>query len=938
MKRFAVCFFLSVLFCLSIFAEEVFLPNLHIFTLDNNFMLFINEEKNSAMPHVQYVCRAGYSHQGMSDAGFFELYSKLFLCSADKSFTQKIPVASSISSDIVSYSCDITPDKLGQCIRQFYQCAASASFADADIDRQYREMKKQISDYQKSAAGFLNSAIESRMFPEEPWKQNFGINLNTFSSYNLEQVKTILDGIRFAYYTPDNSILIITGNVDAQKIAGLVADYFGTWKGTFSGNVQKKSTLSSRPQKKFVLSSAVFSKDITQIAVQYTGFSQSEAESASRIFNVSDSPFKNLITQEKALGVRGASYLSAAASNESMSARLILQGMMEEPYAFRNESDVVTPEQIKEANPAVQSEGFVKKTKEALAFSKKQFDSAKEKVAASLIMGTSGGGKLAGEIAGFWAERPSVTADVFYAAFLEHYNGIKGMSLADFEKKAAQETPFVFVMVNDSIYNEYEDAFKNFGYELITQQNAAWYSLPEYTRSEKKETDESPSKESAFDAGVYANFFIENIRTISSSSLANGIPLVVKSNPGSKTVVTSISIAGGEAESSEENLYVRTLLIKAFANCIQSQMTSLRDGGYLAGDVRINAWTTEVVSYITMECLATELQTALTALVNAVVYGEVTPLLADALINEQNYQIRLRTASLSYQLKCTAMQYMFKDSIYERLYDISKMAELNPTDYQAINLSYTQLLDASLYSLVICGDVSLQDAKNAAEKTLGILQVQQKRSEMAVPLPEFKTAVLNADVKHTYMSDKDAEKAPASSPLLIPTKKFYDPMQFYFMAPEYGTQREIFNALLLELEKLTEEDLGDGYECRTEKATSIVNVGMIEAQKLLHRKSFVKSFAAARKKLCAALKNENTSAETIEQIRDLWNRSTMLQTQTNDGIARLIQNGVIDKNANLYLYSYLVIQNATSDDFLNILEKYISEDVILKVFSVDSKE
>ena len=65
-----------------------------------------------------------------------------------------------------------------------------------------------------------------------------------------------------------------------------------------------------------------------------------------------------------------------------------------------------------------------------------------------------------------------------------------------------------------------------------------------------------------------------------------------------------------------------------------------------------------------------------------------------------------------------------------------------------------------------------------------------------------------------------------------------------------------------ELEKLTEEDLGEGYECRTEKATSIVNVGMIEAQRLLHRNSFINSFTAARKKLAALLAgDENFSGK-----------------------------------------------------------------------------
>lgn len=926
-------------------ARETFLPNLHIYTLDSGFMIFINEEKNSAMPHVELACRSGYSHQTSADAGFYELYHKLFLSTADKDFLSDCPISSSLTADTVAFSCDITPDMLDETIRQLYKCVAEPSFTDAEIQKVYKKMKEDIASYQKSPAGFLNSAIESRMFPGEPWKQNFGINLETFSSYSLPQVKGFLESIRQAYYTPDNSILIITGNVDSQKTAKTASEYFSRWKTAFSGSTRKNGSMFAAKQRKFVLSSPIFSRDMTQIAIQYTDFSEAEAKTAARAFNLGDSPFIAQLTGEKSLGIRGEGYISSSCSSEAGTSRVILQGIMEAPYSFMDDDERIAPELLAEANPTFQSDKFIEKTKEALKLTKKQFDTARDKVAADLNMGSGGSKGLADAIVGFWAQKQGVRAENFYSTFLAYYDSIRKLDRQTFAGKIDGSSPFVFAMVNDAVYEENKAEFKERGYELITEDNAAWYQLAGY-RLDGKGSDgialgtERTDGKAPFNPAVWSGYYIDNIRSLSSTKLSNGIPLVVKSNPGSQTVLTSIAISGGESASPKGKHFLRTLLINAFANCIQDEMLKMRDGGLLSGEVRINAWTTEVTSYITMECMASELERALTALVNAIIYGDIRPLSADQLISNQNYQTRLKTDSLSWQLKSNAIRHMYKDSRYADIFDISETEELSSTDFQSIILSYTELLDAALYSLVIAGDTDAQEARDVAEKTIGVLRMQKEREVTFIPHPVYEAKTLDIALKHTYMSDRDPATAPKESPLLVPTKKYYDPMQFYFAAPEYGTQRELFNALLLKLEKLTEEDLGEGYECRTELATSIVNVGMIEAERLIHKKSFISSFTAARKKLASLLKNEDKAVrdKTIADIRRLWNRSVMIMTQTNDGTARLIQDGILDGNKSLYLDSYIVMQNATAEDFSKILDRYFPEDGYLRLFSKDSQE
>ncbi len=927
MKKNAILIIMAFFCCAMFFSEdkkENILPNLHIYTLQNNFTIFINEEKNVSMPQVKFVCRAGYSHQGRANAGFLDLYSKLFLSSANKDFIQSLPIESASNADSVTYTCSLNMSSLDEYIKQISQCAVNPSFAKSDIEKEYSAMKDKIAEYQKSAAGFLNSAIETRMFPDEPWKQSFGIDLQTFSSYSIPQVTAMLEEIRSAYYTPDNAIIIITGNVDVKKTAQTVSKYFSKWSGSYSGSATKQNTKKFPSQKKYVLPSSIFSKDLAQIAVQYTEFSKPEAKIAEIIFCENDSPFVQKELSEKKLGIRGSGYLASQSTSERNSDRLILQGIMEG------------------TEPAVQADLFVQKAKEAFnanAITQAQFNRAKNSQIASFNISSGEGLMVAKEIASFWTYNENVTAKTFYSAFSNYYKSIENLSYSDFILHAKNQTPFVFIMINSDDYKRNESLFKEKGYELITQESAAWYGENSYNISAgKKKPEETSVTETPHIQNADSKYYIDNAKTLSSAKLSNSIPLIVKTNSGTKTATISIAIAGGELcdfKTPNNNPYLRTVLINAFTNCIQNEADKLKDTGRLSGNTKIRAWTTEVTSYITIECLTSELKTTLIAAVNAIIYGEISPQLADELVNDLNYQQRIKQGSLSYQLRAKAMQYMYRGTDFEPLYK-EENQQFVSMNYQTISLAYTELLNASLYSIVIVGDISLNQAKSFAETSFGLLKKQNDSEKIKIQSPKYKPDTLTVQLSHTYTPSQSS--TPSEAPVLVPTKKFYDPMQFYFTSPEYSTQRELFNALLFELELLTEKDLGKDYECLTQRATSIQKFAMLEAEKLLHKKSFISSFANARKKLYKELSDEKTSDKIIKEIRSIWNYKTMINTQTNEGTARLIQEGILEGNKNLYLDSYMVIENATAKDFLNILDKYIPAKPELQVFSADSKQ
>ena len=424
-------------------------------------------------------------------------------------------------------------------------------------------------------------------------------------------------------------------------------------------------------------------------------------------------------------------------------------------------------------------------------------------------------------------------------------------------------------------------------------------------------------------------YYFLNSKKIKSFTLSNGIPLAARENRGSQTVVISLGIEGGEASSPSDQRQLRTMLINAFAKNIKNLLQKTKTS--------IKAWTEETVSFITVECVSEDTEKVLQAVTDAVVYGEVSPVTADTLASELSYQWSMKNIFLDTQLRSNALSYLYRGTSFGSQFS-STESILQKTTYMSVNEAYTQLLDASLYSLVITGDIAAEKAFNISEKTLGILKEQSIRETYQSPMPQFKNKTRAVQLSHQFVSDLDPSLTINDSPLLIPTKDFYDPVQLYFLSPE-GNEKELFNAVLYTLNERIQSRLGEEKPCKAIKSTDSVKVGMLEAQKILHRSDFINAYKASRKELYNELEEaiKSNDDSVLINIKALWEEKELALTQSNEGTARLMHEGLrMDRPTN-YLDSYLLIENADATAFFKILS-YIPEECEFTVYSVDSKK
>ncbi|MEE0353124.1 insulinase family protein [uncultured Treponema sp.] len=890
---------------------------LSISTLQNGLTVFILPDETNALLNVELVVKAGFSSQTSSTAGFFPLYTRLFSKSGEaKEILKAFSIHSECNADSSIFKAKVPPENLKLYLEQIAQCASSPNFSDKDIEDELAQMKTESLAYSKSTTGFINSAIDSRIFYKEPWKHDSGIYPAIFSGYNTKQARAVLyNFVSKEFYTPYNSALFITGNIAEKKALEISQEAFKDWNSKTTDSSFKKfktENLQQSKGKKFVLAAKEFSPELTQIVVQYTSLSQSQTDILSCVFNNEKSKYKTTLPQIPELNIRSADFITAASAIKNGNTRFILQALIEEPPKGKSIAD--------------QAQTFLAAATECTNLNEDEIKFAQNEIEKKYRELTGNPSNLSSKLAEFWAMNKFETPEIFYKEFEKSISQVENETSENISKAILNEEPYIFLLVNNSIYKKNKKSFDEYGYELITQENASWYTNELLAKSAKQEMQaalEKPkqSKNPTIEIRPADYFYFNSMESIKYQELKNGIPVSVKENPNSKTVAVCISISGGKFASPESETNLRSVLISAVAK--NSKIENITNK------------TDETVSYISFEVFKEELENALKKISDALIYGTVSPVQADLLFREEGYEQRMKNADLGFQMKSSALAYLYRSSPLSKIFKAEEK-ERNSSSYQALLLEYTKLLDASLYSIAICGDIEFDKAIKYCQDTFEVLKEQSARKELEFPKPSFKNKERKVQLKHIYTTNLPAKLAPKDSPRLVPTKNFYDPAQIYFRAPDSTDEDlEIFNSLLYILCTEIQSILGNEISCKTEEASVKIPVGIIQANELKRTGIFFDAYKIAREKLIKELLEEETKNWTCEKIKIQWKQRNLFETQSNSGTAKLMASF---QKKEQYLTNYLYIENSTPQDFLNAIEKYFPTEPLMKVYSADSKK
>lgn len=928
MKKIILAIFLA--FSAFLYAESNFLNeyNYAEYTLENGMQIFVLEDFSSAPVQVEFSVHAGISAQNPATTGFFPLYTRLFKYGAEKnSFLQNL--TSECSADSSNYRISVSQELVPSTFEILARCAFSPFFAEKDILREYSALKNEIMQYAPTPAAFINTAIDSRIFSETPWKLDSGIYPQIFTKSTAAEIRSILSRIGKFWYTPQNSAIFVSGPVKKEEIYALAEKTFGSYKPAASFALPEKVTATGKTRK-FIMHDLQFSEDMTQIVIEYTGLNFNQANLAAVAYNEDSSTLKKSLCAEHILNIRGPEYINVSSTRHNGCARLIFQTLLEQNLR----------------SPVEQAETFI----EAIKKSPETTDSSEYQAARKILHDnfretTANSTNFINSLAYFWAIDPLLPGNdekeiLLAQKLLSQPEKITSTDENSLKTSFGNETPFIFVLVNTKNFKKYKSDYKRLGYEEINSKNGSWFTQELYKNAlkeisaEKKEIEQQKAEsESA------RNIFLEeNRNSLKTIELSNGIPVTVKTNRMTNGVSILVSIDGGSlADKSRPGF--QNVMANAIASNIRKEIIKYKTQQIISGNPAVYAETSFSDSKIIVECAKEDISLCIRSISDALIFGEITPAEADSYVYSAQTQKRLSGASPLNQMTFRAVKYFYDSNFIRNIFDTEKEI-LQKTSYNDILAEYPKFLDASLYSIVIAGNTDSEAVRYILEESLGILAAQTTRNDSrrkeSVPKPDFpaKTRKINLKIRHLFYTDVKAEDAGPMPAVLVPTKNFADPVQYWFKAPEADSEEAvIFDALIL---RLSENLNNAGAETKIFLPAKDFRCGGITFLNVEHTNYIEETYKKTLSEFVKNLEDSEPSVFEAERTKNAWILSRLSGSKTNTGTARIISSSKTDEKN--YLDEYEILERAGSKDFLRALNEYFPPEPLLQIFSSDSKK
>lgn len=932
------------------------LDNVREYTLENGLQIYLLEDSSDALIHANFVCKAGFSHQTQNTNGFFKLYTRLVTASAPTvNFTSV-----QCNADSSIYSLTFTPSQTQPIMQALSASVLTCDFSDEILHTELTNLKNEVQNNADTMSTYINAAIDSRVFSDTPWKHDSGIYPPLFKKTTEKTARTQISNIATRYYIPKNCALFIYGNFNTEKMLVTLKNTFGRYYSNYNPPVEKPSVPVNK-QRKYVFHNEEISNELTQVVVQYTMLNSEQADLIAATYNNENSTFKQNILNNEILNIPGDEYIDISSAHKKDTTRLIIQTLMQSTTTNvqnppNNTKNSTTNTKNSPKIDVINQVNTFLSAVSKLSVSQEEFFYGKTKLNAETDFYFSTPSFLMEKLTNFWQLQEYYKTEetdfelypesLLASLFVSRKNHILAQDLDQTLQTLQAEEPFVFVIINSKVYKDNKKAFTKEGYQEINSTNSSWY----VTQMNKNIKDAFlPEENQTFkiqSSGSDNFYFEKNTQLIKTTTLSNDIKIISKKNENSTDISLVLSIAGGKFHSSNNNGF-EEVMVNLLTVLIQKEIYKKQIQGIIIGSPTVTYKTDLATSSIIINFEKEDTQEICSALSNAIIYGEVAPADADRAVSSRQFRKRLENGSANSQMLSATMQAVYGKGDISNVFDTEKDI-LNDTDYASILSSYPSLLQAERFSVIVTGafdDVIFE----YLEKSLNTLNSSSTRisfTNTTQQSPSLPTKPLNVKIRHTFLTDIPAEKAGPQPAVLIPTKEFLDPVFYVNESPEKGTKKAaLYNAMLNYLSLELQKEVNENSHFTNSAVTAIfpqnsINLGILTISNVSLTKEADVVYKTVIQNTNSRLKQTQAMQTIVQEIKDKWILTQMSQSATNSGTALLLQKGLEmfgdDSASDFYLQEYFYIQNATVQDFIDVM-KYFPQRAQMRVYSSDSK-
>jgi zinc protease len=203
------------------------------FTLDNGLKVLIHEDTATPMVTVNVLYDVGAKDEDPKQTGFAHLFEHLMFGGSINipEYDDPLQMAGGennafTTNDLTNYYCTLPVQNIETALWLESDRMLSLAFNEKSLEVQRKVVCEEFKEhYINKPYGDVWHKMRRLAYKEHPYKwMTIGDELSHVENATLQDVKNFF----YKHYTPCNAILVIAGNINAEKAMPLVEKYFGT--------------------------------------------------------------------------------------------------------------------------------------------------------------------------------------------------------------------------------------------------------------------------------------------------------------------------------------------------------------------------------------------------------------------------------------------------------------------------------------------------------------------------------------------------------------------------------------------------------------------------------------------------------------------------------------------------------------------------------------
>lgn len=466
-----------------LYAEKTPIEHLYSYKLDNGLSVFVAENHSAPLVYIEVTVRAGSIAQTPENAGLFHLYEHMmFKGNAKYRNSQAMQTAlknmgvsdwnGTTSVDRVNYFITVPVDQFENGLEFWSYAIREPLMVPKEFEDEKKVVISEIQGGYSQPSEQLYYFTVKNLFPEAPWTFDAGGPVDVVQNATIQQLRDI----QHKYYIPENSAVLVGGDVNPDEAYQLVKKVFGDWKG---GEDPWKE--SAKPYDKNPLSAPLYcvipydelSPEYLQVILSYRGpdadFDTKDTYTAdvlSKILADPNGAYVNTLLKNKKLQIPNAQYIGAGYQTMRHHGMISLSGVMLAPAEN-------LPGRAKEFYEAVTKKALPAVEKDKSLESEQKRKLLSQSIKDARAWDTESAENLLSLLSYYWTYAPKD----YFMSYDENLLKVEKKDLTPYlETYIYNRNPVIRVIVNPQIYEKTKKEFDDAGFIQISAENAFWWS------------------------------------------------------------------------------------------------------------------------------------------------------------------------------------------------------------------------------------------------------------------------------------------------------------------------------------------------------------------------------------------------------------------------------------------------------------------------------